>query len=247
VVAVAGALHLYPNPASLANVLAAATYTINYLPRFADWVLGHVWTLSIEEQFYLLWPLCLAFVSKRRALWIALAVIALSPFIRIANYTLDHQSLGSIGRMFHTRADGLMIGCAIALAMNLKMFERTLRVLRHPFTASLAVGIILLFAPRYPSSFRQSFGFTLDALCCASVLLFSVSQKDTGIGRVLNSRLFKHLGVISYSLYLWQELFCGPDTYRPPWNLLAVLACAEASYWWVERPSLRLRDRIFAG
>jgi peptidoglycan/LPS O-acetylase OafA/YrhL len=244
VAAAAGALHLYPNPPGIANVLAAATYTVNYVPRYADWVLGHAWTLCIEEQFYLFWPLCLAFVPRRSALWIAVAVFALSPFIRVANYYIDPQSLGGLGRMFHTHADGLMIGCCIALAADQKTFGRILRAMRHPFTVSVAVCVIVFISPLYRDSFRQSIGFTLDALCCASVMMFAVSHENTWLGRIINSSLFKHVGVISYSLYLWQQLFTGPNNFFRPWNLLAVLACAEASYWWVERPSLRLRDRV---
>jgi peptidoglycan/LPS O-acetylase OafA/YrhL len=57
--------------------------------------------------------------------------------------------------------------------------------------------------------------------------------------------VIRHLGVISYSLYLWQEMFTGDNNARFfPWKLLAILACAELSYWLVERPSLRLRSRL---
>ena len=62
---------------------------------------------------------------------------------------------------------------------------------------------------------------------------------------MLNTRVLRHLGVISYSLYLWQQMFTGEEGLRFfPWNLLAILACAELSYWLVERPALRLRERL---
>jgi peptidoglycan/LPS O-acetylase OafA/YrhL len=57
--------------------------------------------------------------------------------------------------------------------------------------------------------------------------------------------VLRHLGVISYSLYLWQQMFTGVNSVRFfPWSLPAILACAELSYWLVERPSLRLRERL---
>jgi peptidoglycan/LPS O-acetylase OafA/YrhL len=62
---------------------------------------------------------------------------------------------------------------------------------------------------------------------------------------VLNLRLLRHLGVISYGLYLWQHMFTRPTSLRFfPWNLAAILLCAELSHWLIERPSFLLRDQL---
>jgi peptidoglycan/LPS O-acetylase OafA/YrhL len=79
----------------------------------------------------------------------------------------------------------------------------------------------------------------------SQILLYVVRVPDSTLGWVLNTRVLRHLGVISYSLYLWQEMFAGANTVRFfPWSLPAILACAELSYWLVERPALRLRERL---
>jgi peptidoglycan/LPS O-acetylase OafA/YrhL len=53
------------------SMLAAATYTWNYSPWAGGWVIAHCWSLSLEEQFYLLWPACMAFFGRRASLWVA--------------------------------------------------------------------------------------------------------------------------------------------------------------------------------
>ena len=66
-------------PVKATSMLAAATYTWNYVPSAEGWILGHSWSLAIEEQFYLLWPACMAYFSRRTNLSIAAGVILLSP------------------------------------------------------------------------------------------------------------------------------------------------------------------------
>src|SRR5262249_7861489 len=65
----------------------AATYTSNYyLGR--SWFMGHTWSLSVEEQFYLLWPAVFLIAGPRRGFFIAAAVVVLTPFIRVAEWEL---------------------------------------------------------------------------------------------------------------------------------------------------------------
>jgi len=66
------------------------------------------------------------------------------------------------------------------------------------------------------------------------------AKKSAGIVSVL-----RHIGVISYSLYLWQNILTAEAGRFFPFNLAAILLCAELSYWYVERPSQRLRDRLW--
>jgi peptidoglycan/LPS O-acetylase OafA/YrhL len=87
-------------------------------------------------------------------------------------------------------------------------------------------------------------GMTLEGLCICVITIFVIKRPTTLPGKTLNSAVLRHIGVISYSLYLWQNIFTGYTSQYFPFNLLAVLACAELSYWFVERPSLALRDRL---
>ena len=102
---------------------------------------------------------------------------------------------------------------------------------------------------RYGGLFSLPVGITVEALCIVVVVLWAIRYPDTAVGRVLNSRALAAVGVLSYSLYLWQQLFLAPDPSAPfvfpfPFNLLAAFAAATASYWLVEKPFLRLRARL---
>jgi peptidoglycan/LPS O-acetylase OafA/YrhL len=61
----------------------------------------------------------------------------------------------------------------------------------------------------------------------------------------VNNRVLRHLGVISYGLYLWQHMFTRHNSERfVPWNLVAILICAELSHWLIEQPSFWLREQL---
>ena len=105
-------------------LLAAGTFTINYWTLMqhnpaatADgyWFVGHFWTLSLEEQFYLLWPLTLVLCGLYRARWVALTLIVVSPVIRLATYYFWPAARDGIDVMLFTNFDALMVGGAIAL------------------------------------------------------------------------------------------------------------------------------------
>jgi peptidoglycan/LPS O-acetylase OafA/YrhL len=118
------------------------------------------------------------------------------------------------------------------------------------WVAALAAAFVLFLGPvllgaRFRGSYGMVFGLTLNALCLSLILLYVVRLPGSPVGRLLNTPVLRHVGVISYSLYLWQQMFTGVNSVRFfPWSLPAILACAELSYWCVERPSLRLRERL---
>src|SRR5439155_8056704 len=95
------------------DLIFGATYTINYVVD-RSWVLGHLWSLAVEEQFYLLWPTVLVF-GRHRARMVASVVVLLAPLFRIAMWYLlpEHEAL--IGKAFPTIADAIAVGCLLAL------------------------------------------------------------------------------------------------------------------------------------
>jgi peptidoglycan/LPS O-acetylase OafA/YrhL len=236
-------------PGDLRAFLVAGTYTWNYLGGGSE-LLVHTWSLSLEEQFYLLWPAALVFLGTRKSIKVAVWVILLSPVSRVVTYFLmpHHRSL--LNAMLHTGLDSIMFGCLLAILWHNARFNQRIQPFVCGWLAACAAAFSLILGPvflgaRFRGSYGLVFGFTLNAICLSLILLYVVRIPNSPAGRLLNTPVLRHLGVISYSLYLWQQMFTRPNSVRFfPWNLLAVLACAELSYWLVERPSLRLRSRL---
>lgn len=242
VIAVLGLLKEVPVDAK--SMLAAATYTWNYTPSAGGWILGHCWSLSLEEQFYLLWPACMAYFSRRTNLWIAAGVIVLSPLSRVVTYYAWPPMRGRIDMMLHTHLDTIMTGCFLTLIIDMDIWPRFRKFVVRP--APVVAAIVFLLAVDTPATshwagkYRMTVGFSLENLAIAVLVMYVVFRHESLLGKLLNLKLMRHLGTISYSLYLWQQLF--PDYF--PLNIVWIVACAETSYFLIERPSFRIRDLV---
>ena len=230
----------------------AAIYCTDYYfgPGAGFVGLQHTWSLSVEEQFYLLWPAALRLLGKRKAAYLAGVLILISPFFRGVSYMiLEPQHRAMINRMFHSSMDTIMFGCLLALLWKNDRFQRLLPILTSSWLMAGSVFFLVLLNPLLESHFygRYSllFGMTLEGITISLITLFVVKRPDTLPGRVLNTPVLRHIGVISYSLYLWQSILTAGAGRFFPFNLVAILVCAELSYWAVERPSQRLRDRLW--
>lgn len=233
------------DPTNLTSFLAAATYTWNYIPNPHGLLLGHTWSLSLEEQFYLLWPLCLYFFSLKTCLKIAVSAIVLSPAVRAFVWWAFPVMRPNIYMMLPTHLDPIMVGCAITLARHLGLGRSLMQSLARPLWL-LPVALYLAADPfltdRWRGAFSDPVGMTLDSLAFGIILLHVITLPTLPLGRFLNLPAVSHLGRISYSLYLWQQLFTNEKTHSFPLNVLWIFLCAEASYWLIEKPFLRLRD-----
>lgn len=95
------------------HIWYAVTYMVNYLPD-ASWQVGHLWSLSVEEQFYLFWPGLFVVFRPKEALKIAVAVVLLGPVARIAAWFLLKGTPYYDLSLFPTVADSLATGCVLA-------------------------------------------------------------------------------------------------------------------------------------
>lgn len=231
------------------DVLSPALFLRDYWPIDGSWWTGHTWSLSVEEHFYVLWPLAVILMPSRVATRVLVGGILLSPAIRIATYLLPFTPPGAVMYMFHTRADALMVGCLLAYSIGSPRFERHVAQLFDRRLHWLAVAWLPLswaMAGMLEGVWLYTVGYLGDAVAVAVIMLWMMRRPDSPFGRVLNARPMVHLGAISYSLYLYQQLFV--NRHNDTWSggltlvsILALLAAAEASYWLVERPFLRLR------
>jgi peptidoglycan/LPS O-acetylase OafA/YrhL len=239
----AGAISLHRR-----SFICAATFTQNYNLGPTDWLVAHCWSLSLEEQFYVLWPPCLALLGRKKSTILSIGIIALSPLSRLISTYLAPQYRGQEGHMLHTQLDTIMFGCAIALFQKSETFDWfAKRFLRLPVLIFAGFFLLIaspILASHFEAPYIRPFGYTLIGVCVSIILVYVVRNPMSPPGRVLNNPVVRHVGVISYSLYLWQQLFTGLPAFWFPGNLLMILACAEASFFFVERPAFRLRDLL---
>lgn len=198
------------------------------------WIFGHLWSLSVEEQFYFLWPSVLKRWYEHR-LAILVSVILLVPVGQALLYSLRFRG-GSIGD-FPGVAGHLAAGCLLAV-----LAPRMPVIRRHSAILMLAaVMLIPLFAANTRGR-TLLLVFILDPVLHLSIagLLLHVVQFPY---RILNWGPVVWLGKISYSLYLWQQPFCSDPSLRSGYMALLALAMACLSYYWVELPMLRKREK----
>jgi peptidoglycan/LPS O-acetylase OafA/YrhL len=242
--------------------LANLTFTTNFFD--ATWQSGHLWSLSVEEQFYLIWPalfVALAVLKKPATTlkWLAVPLV-IAPFWRLVTYKEFYPANLKIlfaHFSFFNYFDCLAIGCmcAVALRHYRPLFETWL-VKRVIFVA--CIGLVLILLPYFlahlhvPGRVIAASTASLQALGFALLLLLSVLPENQKLFSPLNWRWVGHIGMLSYSIYIWQQLFCAnPETYggtRSWWNtfpgwLLAALIVAHLSYYLLERPLFQLRSR----
>jgi len=232
-----------------ASFFSAMLFVRNYL-GWGDWWTGHSWSLSIEEQFYVLWPAALVLLRPERARRVALAIVVAAPAIRLVSHAFLHHLGPPEEFMFHVRVDGLMLGCLLALYEGAPLLDRI--IARSGLLAMAGVVFLALGAPylaqRFGGWYTFPFGYSIEYGVIAVVLLYVVNNPHAGIGAILNHRWVAHIGVISYSLYLWQQLFLTRLNHTwTGWFPLSLLCCfvaAELSWRLVERPALRMRARF---
>jgi peptidoglycan/LPS O-acetylase OafA/YrhL len=215
--------------------MAAAVFYVANFDYAHPWFLGHLWSLSVEEQFYLLWPYALRKWHAHRVR-ILLGVVAIAPAYRVLCHFLGLHGRGD--ETFPAVADILAIGCLLAIFSH--------RVPRIRGSVALAMVVPVVLVPTYWGTIRFHTTAVLLVilwpllhLSIAGLVLHVVQTPY----RILNMRPVEWLGRISYSLYLWQQVFSFGPHPRPWFYVLFAVGMASASYYVIEQPMLRLRDR----
>jgi peptidoglycan/LPS O-acetylase OafA/YrhL len=238
---------------SAVDVLLAATFTWNYLPfGTGSWWLGQTWSLCIEEQFYLLWPITLLSLGPKKAIRLAMLIILLEPPIRIASYFLWPSYRSRIPVMLHTRADVLMFGCLLALLQDNVRFREVLARFTRPVHMVAVAAFLFVFEPMLNERFRGgyvlSLGLTLEAASIALIVFALIRPSESVIRSIFNSRPMNWLGKRSYGLYLWQQLFLTHKNATIagvfPINIIAAVMASAASFRFVEQPVMRERAKF---
>jgi peptidoglycan/LPS O-acetylase OafA/YrhL len=236
------------------EIVSSAFFFRNYLPdSLGGLYTAHLWSLAVEEHFYLLWPGLLVLCGVRRGLVAAAGLSFVFAVWRSLDFHFHLLSriLPQVTSNTRTdlRLDSLFCGCAMAFLLTQPATQDWLR-LKFRFPAWLLVlaafPLCLWFEP-----FLTNFWI---AIIIPLLMVGTVLHPTWRISRILDLPALKWVGRISYSLYLWQQVFLVPSWESKPlgmlqhWplNLLALTACACASYYLLEQPLVRIGHRLSA-
>ena len=213
------------------------------------WYMGHLWSLALEEQFYWFWPPLLIFVLRRKADRVLPVLILAIPLVRTASYFLAPELRGQLQMMLHTGADSIFVGCYAAI--HQARIREWLATSPHSrWLANAACVAFFLITPGLTivlgGYWTATYGTTISAILVTVIIMSVITLPDFWLSRFLRLPAVMYLGTISYSIYLWQQLFLyngSPFALDFPLSLLQVLLAAILSYYLIELPVMRLRDR----
>jgi len=226
------------------DLLTAATFATNYDAQ-RSWYVGHLWSLSVEAQFYVLWATTRVLVGRSRMFPVALAAVAAGPAARVGLHVLAPEWRWSIGEAFPTVVDALATGSLLAMMQaQLAGSSRYLRLIQSAAGSAMPLALLGLNAAMPYIAFSYTIGETLMNLLLAAIIHRVVMFPRSAIGRILNARAAVGLGTLSYSLYLWQQPFLNRQSTalfaQFPLNLVLAVIAALLSYFVIERPALQI-------
>jgi len=237
----------------------AGLYLWNYKHLFSSfaspdngfWFFGHFWSLSIEEQFYIFWPLMFIKTKKASLKKALIGMLITIPLLRIITYLFMPESRGQIGIMLHTGGDAILLGCLGAIIENSRRFKESILVHleRTKLIASVAAFLFILspiLSFYLKGAYNLTIGMTLNNISVMTLIFWSI-YIPSKIADMLNTKPLMYIGILSYSLYIWQQLFLTNVyhswIYHFPQNLLLVFVVAAISYHLIEKPILNLNKR----
>ena len=224
------------------------------------WWLSSTWSLAVEEQFYLLSPLVVRYLSKRALTAVLITVTAAAPVLRwIVRGHFDSGPWLAY-RLMPCRADSLAIGMLAAVVWSTAKYRQwvaTHGVLLYGLCAALFAGVAYIW--RYYSDpllpLTQTFGYTWLALFFAAIMLLALSRPAGPVALLAHLGFFREIGGISYCIYIIHTtvfLFCHQillhtlpvvtDERAAAVTFLAALityAIAKLSWKFLEKPLLR--------
>ena len=243
------------------ELLAALFYYENYyLILFSPKVFyyGILWSLAIEEHFYLFYPLLfLIFIKKPKqfivVIVILLIVSLLARFAIASKYNANHFSYDSTFGLSHYRFDSILYGCLSALLINSRFADKFKAITSNKIIFGLAIAGILFSLTYRNEYFRQTARYSLQGLSLLVVVTAIIySYTYSALNKILSSRYMVTLGKWSYSIYLFHAVVIIFLDDLPTKNklvyvvlyLVGSLSLSILSYYYVEQPFFKLRKKF---
>jgi len=244
------------------GVLATLSYVSNWMialvPSFPTGILAITWSLAVEEQFYLFWPLTLFLLLRKLNPRVIILLIMTGLTLVVTHRFFLFQDGATFRRMYYatdTRADGLLWGCLLACATAWELFpkSRAFEVAMKALAVLAAIFLfylVLIMKSSNPLLFKGV--FTLATLAIVIVITTVVLWPSFSGFAILKFAPLVWIGRISYGLYLWhwpvRGYFFGsnsqPGVARIAAAVTLTFAIASLSFYVIEQPFLKLKKRF---
>ena len=216
-----------------------------------------LWSLAVEEHFYLLFPFLYRAMSRGRSTqkqgWLLAAACAACLVWRLVLIFGLHQPVVRTELGTDTRFDGLLFGCLMAIVANPALpLPPAITRQRIRSAALLALPVLLVTFLYRSEEFRATWRYSLQGIALLPLFAYVITARDTLLFRLLNTRLARELGVLSYSLYLvhgmildwFGEHLHASKLVQGTIALIVAILVAKLLQFGVERPMLQLRRRF---
>jgi peptidoglycan/LPS O-acetylase OafA/YrhL len=245
-----------PVDSVLRNAGFVAIYCFNWL-RAIDGTsglgLGHLWSLSVEEQFYFVWPLALLLLLKARVP--AAAMMLVTTVLLLLSASLPAFLPGDWGRFYFGtdfRMQSLLMGSLLAqlyVAGVVRVYVTHTILFRFFLIASILVHGTIVLGVTNDSAFLFLGGHTFVAICCGVLVTGAMFESGTIFAKTLSNSVLVYIGKRSYAVYLWHFAIGFWLRSLEPFSqiaatLLISFLAAELSHRLVEAPALRLKSRL---
>jgi len=236
------------------NFLGPLLYLNNFTFFTGTWLTGHTWSLAVEEQFYLIWPFLFSVLTKN--LWLfCLLMISLVPFLKILYYFKPDTYEATLGP-FITNADAIFSGALIAILSFKNIFKTSQKIWN--IKGLDLVFILIIFVSMFcvhrgmAGLIFYPMGSTICNVMICLLLIRTLLNNQSLLFRLLNRRILVHIGLLSYSLYIWQQLFIVPinmyggrfNLFIFPLNIVLAFAAAYLSYNLFEKYFLHFKTQF---
>jgi peptidoglycan/LPS O-acetylase OafA/YrhL len=242
-----------PPAVAVASVLFYVANWANVAVDVGTGPLTHTWSLSIEEQFYLIWPLLLIAALVRRGRPSVTALAVLIGVVAVARWiTWDATHGFWLYYATSSHCDGLLIGSLLAVVLDRRPADAPAP---RGSTAAGWIGLaglaVLIATLKISSAATFEFGLLLVAVCAALLVQHLATSSEGLLIRLLSFRPLVSVGVVSYGLYLYHfPIFKAvqqqgyPHLKQHALEIGLTVVVTVFSWFVVEKPALRLKDRL---